>query len=152
MGTSYKKQFKKQKKIKIHCTRSEKKPCNKNPEIKAKKLKKDDVGKIPEMMDGETEETCKEHILVMKKEMKKTTNRKMAVIKDLMELTYPYRRKSILLQPSEIDVVLHEYSALTLTSEVSMPVLHYNKAMKLHCLWANGQQRCSLNYLLTVEN
>ena len=66
--------------------------------------------------------------------MKKTTNRKMAVIKDLMELTYPYRRKSILLQPSEIDVVLHEYPALTLTSEVSMPVLHYNKAMKLHCV------------------
>ena len=126
--------------------------ATKNPEIKAKKLKKDDVGKIPEMMDGETEETCKEHILVMKKEMKKTTNRKMAVIKDLMELTYPYRRKSILLQPSEIDVVLHEYPALTLTSEVSMPVLHYNKAMKLHCLWANGPQRCSLNYLLMVEN
>ena len=65
--------------------------ATKNPEIKAKKLKKDDVGKIPEMMDGETEETCKEHILVMKKEMKKTTNRKMAVVKDLMELTYPYR-------------------------------------------------------------
>ena len=71
------------------------------------------MGKISEMMDGETEETCKEHILVMKKEMRKTTNRKMAVIKDLMELTYPYRRKSILLQPSEIDVVLHEYPALT---------------------------------------
>ena len=63
-------------------------------------------GKLPEMAERETEETCTEHISVMKKEMKKTTNRKMALIKNLMELTYSHRRQSILLQPTAIDDVV----------------------------------------------
>ena len=69
------------------------------------------------MRDGETKETCKEHISLLKKEMKKTTNRKMALIKDLMELTFPYRRNEILKELSPIDSVMHEYPGLGLTSE-----------------------------------
>ena len=72
------------------------------------------------MRDCETKETCKEHISLLKKEMKKTTNRKMALMKDLMELTFPYRRNEILEELSPIDSVMHEYLALGLTSEVSM--------------------------------
>lgn len=80
-----------------------------------------DIGKLPEMQEGETQETCKEHIACMKKEMKKSSNRKMAVIKELMDLTYPYRRQAILQQPTEIDSVIREYPALGLVSEVSIP-------------------------------
>lgn len=72
------------------------------------------------MAEGETEETCTEHISVMKKEMKKTTNRKMALIKNLIELTYSHRRQSILLQPTAIDDVIKEYPALVLPFEVNI--------------------------------
>ena len=72
------------------------------------------------MAQGETEETCKEHISALKKEMKKSSNRKMALIKNLMELTYLQRRQSILLQPMPIEELLKEYPLLCLTSEVSI--------------------------------
>lgn len=75
------------------------------------------------MAEGETEETCKEYISLLKKEMKKTTNRKIALIKKLIELTCVHRRQSILQQPTAIDDLLKEYPALSLTSEVSIIVM-----------------------------
>ena len=96
------------------------KPRTKRPdEVKPKKMKMDS-GKLPEIAEGETEETCKEHISLMKKEMKKTTNRKMALIKNLMEQTYSHRRQSILQQPTAIDDLIKEYPAFGLASEVSI--------------------------------
>jgi hypothetical protein len=56
----------------------------------------------------------------MKKEMKKTPNRKMALIKNLMELTYSHRLQSLLLQPTAIDDLIKEYPAFGLASEVSI--------------------------------
>ena len=44
----------------------------------------------------------------------------MALIKNLMELTYPQRRQSILLQPMAMKELMKEYPALFLTSEVSI--------------------------------
>lgn len=95
-------------------------PRTKRPhEVKPKKMKMDSE-KLPEIAEGETEETCKEHISLMKKEMKKTTNRKMALIKNLIDQTYSHRRQSILLQPTAIDDLIKEYPALGLASEVSI--------------------------------
>lgn len=78
------------------------------------------TGKFPEIAEGKTEETCKEHISLTTKEMNKTTNRKMALIKNFMELTYSHRRQSILPQPTATDVLIKEYPAHRLSSEVSM--------------------------------
>jgi hypothetical protein len=95
-------------------------PTTKHPnEVKPKKMKMDS-GKFPRDSRRQDRGNRKEHISLMKKEMKKTTNRKMVLIKNLMELTYSHRRQSILLQPTAIDDLIKEYPALGLASEVSI--------------------------------
>jgi hypothetical protein len=51
---------------------------------------------VPEMVDGETPETCEEHKKVMITEMTKT-KRNYGTIKILMKLTHLYRRQKFLL-------------------------------------------------------
>ena len=46
---------------------------------------------FPSLPEGETAETCQEHIKAMKKEMEKKSNRDKAYISELMKLTYPLR-------------------------------------------------------------
>ena len=99
-----------------------------------KKVKKTDVGRIPEKPEGETLETCKEHVALMKKEMLKSTNRKMIMIKDLIELTFPFRRESILLEPAAIDAVIQQYPALSLISEVSYVCLYRFRLQVYGCI------------------
>ncbi|XP_028416459.1 sterile alpha motif domain-containing protein 3-like [Dendronephthya gigantea] len=95
-------------------------PAVKNQEQPARSiqepmLKKRKVDDIPELADGETEETCKEHTKHMKAEMAKS-KRNASVIKELMQLTYPYRRQQII--NGIVTDVLQEYPALKLVSEV----------------------------------
>ena len=82
------------------------------PKMKNRKLD------VPSMIDGETTETCEEHKKVMVVEMKKT-KKNFNLIKELMELTYPYRRQKLLLEPKILDDILIEYPALQLITEVS---------------------------------
>ncbi len=50
--------------------------------------------------------------------MQKTSNRDRAVIADLMEVTFPYRRHHLLQEPERVDKVVADYPALQLVSEV----------------------------------
>ena len=75
------------------------------------------------MAQGETEETCKEHITIMKKEMGKTTNKNVAMIRELMDLTYPLRRREILTNPTSIKGYIAKYPALQLVAEVNIYLL-----------------------------
>ena len=45
----------------------------------------------------------------------------MAIIKELMDLTYPYRRQAILQLLTNYDSLIQEYPALDLVFEVSIP-------------------------------
>ena len=71
---------------------------------------------IPE---GETQETMLEHIKVMKKEMARSSNRNMALVKDLMALTFGYRRQSMLKEVVPVSQLIQEYPALTTSFGVS---------------------------------
>lgn len=71
-----------------------------------------------EMPEGETEETCKEHIKVMKKEMARPSNRSLAMVKELMVLTHAYRREWFLKETIPINQFLEEYPALKTSAEV----------------------------------
>ena len=82
-----------------------------SPRMKKRKLD------VPEMVDGETPETCEEHKKAMVIEMTKT-KRNYTMIKELMELTHPYRRQKFLLEPKKLDDILIEYPALQLITEV----------------------------------
>lgn len=74
---------------------------------------------VPEIPEGETDETCLEHTKTMKKEMAKTSNRDFTQIRELMDLTYPFRRKDIVTEPVSVPSLLKLYPALQLPSEVS---------------------------------
>lgn len=78
-----------------------------------------DLGRIPEKPEGETLETCREHASLLRKEMMKTSNRNACMIRELMDLTFPFRRERILIDPRPVEDVTKEYPALTLVSEVS---------------------------------
>ena len=82
-----------------------------SPRMKKRKLD------VPEMVDGETPETCEEHKKAMVIEMTKT-KRNYAMIKELLELTHPYRRQKCLLEPKKLDDILIEHPALQLITEV----------------------------------
>lgn len=71
------------------------------------------------MPEGETEETCKEHVKAMKKEMTRTTNRNVAMVKDLMEITHAYRREQFMKDIVPISKFLEDYPALKTAFEVS---------------------------------
>ncbi len=64
-------------------------------------------------------DTCREHATVMKKEMLKSTNKNVVMIKKLMVFTYPFRREKILVELTVVENITKEYSALNLISEVS---------------------------------
>ncbi len=78
-----------------------------------------DLGKIPGKPEGETLETCREHAPQLKKEMMKTSNRNLCMIKELMDLSFAFRRERILIDPRPVGDVIEEYPALTLVSEVN---------------------------------
>jgi hypothetical protein len=82
-------------------------------------LKKRKVVDIPQLADGETEETCAEHTKHMKVEMAKS-KKNASQIKELMQLTYPHRRQ--LITTGAVTDVLKEYPALQLVSEVSIKI------------------------------
>lgn len=81
-----------------------------------KRRKVEECHSIPE---GETEETLKEHIKTMKKEMARSTNRNFALVKDLMALTHGYRRQSMLKDVLPVRQIVNEYPALATSSGVS---------------------------------
>ena len=54
----------------------------------------------------DTGETCQEHIRAMKKEMAKRKNKNLTLIKELMGLTFPSRRKQIVHNPATLNVIL----------------------------------------------
>ena len=82
------------------------------PRMKKRKLD------MPSMIEGETAETCEEHKKVMMVEMTKA-RKNYHLIKELMELTYPYRRQKFFLEPKSLDNILIEYPTLRLITEVS---------------------------------
>ena len=45
------------------------------------------------MPEGETVETCQEHVKAMNKEMAQPSNRNLAMVNELMELTHSLRRQ-----------------------------------------------------------
>lgn len=87
-------------------------------------VKKHKAADVPQLPEGETRETCEEHRSNLAKEMSKKTNRNMLLIKNLMEITYPYRRQNLLENPIRVDDILQEYPALQLVSEVCNTVWH----------------------------
>jgi hypothetical protein len=88
--------------------------------VKHKKIQKlFDLGRVPVKPEGETMDTCREHATVMKKEMLKSSNKNVVMIKKLMVLTYPFRREKILIEPTAVEDITKEYPALNLVSEVS---------------------------------
>ncbi|XP_033110646.1 sterile alpha motif domain-containing protein 3-like [Anneissia japonica] len=82
------------------------------PEMKRRKCE------AVETENGETDETCKEHVQQLKREMSKLSHRNYGLIGNLMEATYMYRRKRILENPVSINNVVQEYPALQLVSEI----------------------------------
>ena len=90
----------------------------KQPEAKMKRRKLYDVY---DMDNGETAETCEEHKKAMVTEMTKT-NKRYRLIKELMELTYPYRRQQFINEPKVLNELLTEYPALQLVSEVRINI------------------------------
>ena len=100
---------------------------NENMKIDSQQAKKRKVEECITMPEGETEETCKEHIEVLKKEMARKTNRNMAVVKELMALTFAYRRTAFLKGTMSVGECLESYPALKLPSTVSCSSLKLYK-------------------------
>ena len=75
------------------------------------------------MLEGETEETCREHIKVMKREMARPSNSNLATITELMALTHAYRRELFFKETIPINqfIALHEKTHLpSFATEVNM--------------------------------
>ena len=94
--------------------------ASENKKIDSQQAKKRKVEECITTPEGETEDTCKEHIEVLKKEMARKTNRNMAVIKELMALTFAYRRSTFLKGTMSVGECLDNYPALKLPSTVSL--------------------------------
>ena len=97
------------------------------------KQKKRKVEECITILEGETEDTCKEHIEVLKKEMARKTNRNMAVIKELMALTFAYRRSTFLKGTMSVGECLDNYPALKIPSAVSLKLQNWHKVF-LSCI------------------
>lgn len=67
---------------------------------------------------GETDETVKEHCSTMKKELSKTSNKNLVLVRELMNATFEARRIQIMNNPTTIEATLKIYPALKLVSEV----------------------------------
>ena len=83
-----------------------------NKKIDSQQAKKRKVEECITIPEGETEDTSKEHIEVLKKEMARKTNRNMAVINELMTLTFAYRRSTFLKGTMSVGECLDNYPAL----------------------------------------
>ena len=70
------------------------------------------------MPEGETEETCKEHIKAMQKEMARSSNKNLATVKELMAVTRAYRRELFLKETISIKQFIEDYPALKASAEV----------------------------------
>ena len=70
------------------------------------------------MPEGETEETCKEHIKAMQKEMARSSNKNLATVKELMAVTHAYRRELFLKETISIKQFIEDYPALKTSAEV----------------------------------
>ena len=81
-----------------------------NKDENSPRLKKRNLD-MPEMVDGETPGTCEEHKMTK-------TKRNYTMIKEVMELTHPYRHQKFLLEPKKLDDILIEYPVLQLITEV----------------------------------
>ncbi|XP_028394383.1 uncharacterized protein LOC114518559 [Dendronephthya gigantea] len=66
---------------------------------------------------GETDETIKEHITTIKKEMGKSSNKNLMLVKELMNVTYGSRQNNILSNPVSIKETLKMFPALKLVTE-----------------------------------
>lgn len=88
-------------------------------------------GPLPQFLPGETEETCSEHISTMKREMQKVSHKNMVLVKNLMDLTYPYRRRAIIGEPLSVKELLSKYPALRLVSEVRENIFTFIYSMQL---------------------
>lgn len=91
------------------------------PEPAEPKIKKRKGTAVPVLDEGETNETTKEHTRQLQKEMAKGS-RNYQLIKQLMDLTYKYRRISIvdgLPGTESVSKILDIYPALQLVTEVS---------------------------------
>ena len=73
---------------------------------------------LSEALGAETAETCREHLNHLKKEMDKPRNRNLTLIRELMDATYIFRRQNILTSPTTLTVLLAQYPALRMVSEV----------------------------------
>ena len=82
---------------------------------------------IPE---GQTEETLKEHVKTMKKEMVCSSNRNFALVKDLMALTHGCCRQSMLKDVLPVRQIVNEYPALATSSGVSK---YFNSLKPTQC-------------------
>lgn len=87
--------------------------------------KKRRIEEILEMPEGETAETCQEHIKAMKKEMDRSSNRNLAMVKELMELTHSYRRQWFLKEMVPISSFIGEYPALKTPFGVSFYLFYF---------------------------
>ena len=118
-GTAFKHRFKNIKK-KRRCLALPSLGARENKEIDSQQAKKRKLEECIAIPEGETEDTCKEHIEVLEKEMARKTNRNMAVIKELMALTFAYRRSTFLKGTMSVGECLDNYPALKLPSTVSL--------------------------------
>ena len=69
------------------------------------------------MPEGETVETCQEHVKCLQKEMTKVTGRNKKIIERLMPLTFAYRRQNLLDDSQRVGDLLEIYPALPLQSQ-----------------------------------
>lgn len=60
----------------------------------------------------------------LKKEMQKNSNRNLQMVKQLMEITYPYRTRMILSEPLSIPEIMDKFPALNLVTEVWLLRVH----------------------------
>ena len=84
----------------------------------AKRLKLADPNALPDIPPGETEDTFKDHMKRLQKEMTKTKGKNQQLIKTLMDATFAMRRREIVQNAVSINEHLKRFPALTLTSEV----------------------------------
>ena len=72
---------------------------------------------IPLIPNGENSTTYRDHIKKMKIEMAKQ-NANKSLITDIMELTYPQRRRHILLENMKGEQILNDFSCLRMPIQV----------------------------------
>ncbi|XP_014667299.1 PREDICTED: uncharacterized protein LOC106808901 isoform X3 [Priapulus caudatus] len=131
--TAIKHRFKNLRKTKHDPQRAASVTDPKGPQIKRRK-----VQGVPDLLEGETEETCKEHIKTLKKEMQKTSNKSQALIKELMDITFPYKRQELMETGVLVEDFLNQYPALQFVSEMKAELARITGEKK--CYQNNGRQ------------